>query len=261
MKKIIFSLLTIAIITFAIVSCNKQNTLPDHYIPVTDEHTNIKFLQLSPGAPPLNFYVNGIKSTAVLTATGANKVLGLSYPDLYPATIGYTSLTPGSLKVDAKVIDSSTVMPGAVLLSATQTFAANKFYTFALVDTFTKVSYVAVEDDPTIPDETKSYLRVANFIADSAINVVITKTSSDYPYSKTYTNVAPKTVLAFDSLGAGTGQVYKIELKRASNNSTLVTLINFTPSRTKKYTFFARGLMRLPLSNMSAPTVGTYTNF
>ncbi|MEJ7671801.1 MAG: hypothetical protein WKF59_03625 [Chitinophagaceae bacterium] len=47
-------------------------------------------------------------------------------------------MPPGSLKIEAKVTDSSTVMPGAVLLAATQTFAANKFYTFALVDTFTK---------------------------------------------------------------------------------------------------------------------------
>jgi hypothetical protein len=259
MKKLISGLIIITVC--GIMACNKENTLADNYIPVTGEHTNIKFLQLSPGAPELNFYVNGLKTSAVLTLTGATKVLGLTYSSLFPSTIGYATLPPGSLKIEAKVTDSSTVLPGAVLLTATQTFAANKFYTFALVDTFTKVSYVAVEDDPTIPDETKSYLRVANFIADSAINVVITKTSSDYPYSKTYTNVAPKTVLAFDSLGAGTGQIYKIEMKRASNNATLVTLINFTPSKTKKYTFYARGLMRLPLSNTSGPTVNTYTNF
>ncbi len=75
----------------------------------------------------------------MLTLTGATKVLGLTYPSLYPATIGYATLPPGSLKIEAKVTDSSTVMPGAILFTATQAFAANKFYTFALVDTFTKV--------------------------------------------------------------------------------------------------------------------------
>ncbi|MEJ7671802.1 MAG: hypothetical protein WKF59_03630 [Chitinophagaceae bacterium] len=73
--------------------------------------------------------------------------------------------------------------------------------------------------------------------------------------------MAPKTVLAFDSLGAGTGQIYKIEMQRASNKATLVTLINFTPSKDKKYTFFGSGLMRLTSPNTSRPTIGIYINF
>ena len=257
MKKIILSA-TILILVF--VACKKTNTLPDRFTVIPETNTNVKFLNLSPGSPQLNFFTADVKTTA-FAATSTGVVTGFGYNGFFPSTIGYATIPSGSIKIDAKVTDASTVMPGAIVLSTTQTFDAKKFYTFVLLDTITKATSLVVEDDPTVPDQTKSYLRIANFISDSAVNVEVTKTSAGYAYSKTYTNVAAKTVLQFDSLGAGSGQVYKIVIKRASNDAILFTLINFAPSQTKKYTFYTRGLMRLTLPNAYAPNVGLYANF
>jgi hypothetical protein len=258
MKKTIFGLVSLAVIVLA--SCDKTNTIPDRFTAIPDGNTNVKFLNLAPGSPGINFFANGTKTSAFAPSTTGAET-GMAYGAIYPSAIGYVTIPGGSVKIDAIVPAASTVMPGATLLSTTQNFEANKFYTVVLLDTFTQVKSVVFEDDPTVADATKAYLRVANFMADSAINIVITKTSADYPYSKTYNNVAPRTILAYDSLGAGSGQVYKIEYKRASNNALISTLTSFTPSPTKKYTFYTRGLLRLPTTNASGPSSGVYTNF
>lgn len=247
-----------AIITIVFFACKKEHSIPDRFTPNPESNTNVKFLNMSPGAASINFFANGTKISATTpTGTGALVVTGMAYPAIFPNTIGYSTIPSGSLKIDAKVPDSAAVMPGTTVLSSTQNFTAGKFYTLAMVDTVTQAKTLLVEDDPTVADQTKAYLRVANFAADSAINVVVLKTSAGYAYSKTYTNVNSKTVLAFDSLGAGAGQVYSISFMRPANNAVISTLTNFAPSQTKKYTLYVRGLLRTP----STLGTGVYTNF
>jgi hypothetical protein len=256
MKKIIGF---IVIISAVLVACTKEATIPERFTTVPSGSTNIKFLNLALNTPQTNLFANGAKATAAApNSTGI--VQGIAYAGAYPSTVGYASLPAGSIKLEDIIAPSSTVNPGGTLLTTTNTFEAGKYYTVAVVDTFTNAKAVVVEDDPTVPDQTKAYFRVANFIADSSVNIVVTKTSADYAYSKTFTNVAPRTALPFDSLGAGTGQVYKVELRRGSNNALLSTLSSFTPSPSKKYTFYARGSLRVPTGTY-APVMSSYTNF
>jgi hypothetical protein len=211
---------------------------------------------MSPGAASVNFFVNSTKISGTTPGgTSGTVVTGMAYPALYPSTIGYATTSSGSLKIDVKVPDSAAVNPGVTVLTTTQPFEASKFYTFVLLDTVTQAKALVVEDDPGVADQTKAYLRVANFTADSAITIMVLKTSADYPYSKTYTSVPQQAILPFDSLGAGTGQVYSITFMRASNNAVLGTITNFAPSRTKKYTFYIRGLVK------TITGFGSYTNF
>lgn len=252
------------IIGFSIIiglsACEKTNSIPDRFTINPEGNTNIKFLNLAPGSPQLNFFANGIKITAS-AATGTGAITGMAYPSIYPTVIGYTTLPAGSIKLDAKVTDSSAIAPGLVVLSATQTFQINKFYTFALIDTFTNASLVFVEDDPNVPDQTKAYMRLGNFIADGDITVQVTKTSADYAYTKTYSNVTSKTVLPFDSIGAGNGQIYKIVMFRASNNARLDSIVGFNPIQSKKYTFYARGLLRVASPSANRPLISVLTTF
>lgn len=251
------------IITICVIlACNKQKTLPEHYVPVTGEHTNVKFLQMSPDAPSINFYVTGTKSTAVLTATGATVVLGMVFPSLYPATTGYATLPPGSLKIEAKVTDSSITMPGAIISTSTQTFDVNKFYTYVLLDSLNKITTAVAEDDPNVPDTSKAYFRLADFVSNSAsVKIEIFKTSTGYPYSKVYPSVAYKSFSTYDTLAAGAGQVYKIYLKNPTTDAKLDSISAFIPIQTKKYTIYCRGVMGLPVSNAKRPIITSYTNF
>lgn len=250
----------IIIVTFLLPGCDKKSTLPQHYIIIPPGNTNVKFLQMSPDAPQVNFIVNGSKVTAV-PPTATNAVQGLAFPSFYPATVGYATFASGAAKIDAKVPDSSTVTPGAIIFTGTQTFEANKYYTYALVDSIKRLNALVVEDDPRIPDPAKAYFRVANLIPNGNVKIEIIKTSTGNPYSITYPNVAFKSFSPFDTLGAGAGQIYRVFLRNRQTDVKLDSIAAFTPSNTKKYTIYARGVLGLTGTNVRRPIISVYTNF
>jgi hypothetical protein len=245
MKKVIFGL---ALLAGVAVACKKGTTIPERYTTVPASNTNIRFINVAPGTPSVNFFVNGEKISG-RAATGTGATTGVAYGSMFPIStnVAYASVPSGDLKVDARVIDSSLVMPGALILSRTQGFTPGKFYTYVLLDTVTQATALIVEDSLGVAIPTKAYVRIGNFTADSAFTIQLTKTSvTDFAYTKTYANIPQKSVTSFDTVSAGSSQVYKFELRRASNNALITTLSNFTPSPAKKYTVYVGGLLRTP---------------
>jgi len=256
MKKTIFGfVIAVAVI---LVGCDQTDTIPERYTAIPGNNTNIKFLNMSPNSPQVNFFANGAKASAI-APTSTNAEAGMAYNSFYPAAIGYTTLPSGSIKIDAIVPASSAVVPGTTLLTTTQTFDVGKFYTMVMLDTFTAAKALIVQDDPSVPDPSKGYFRIANYLANSPVKVEVIKTSSGYSYSKTFASVAAKTVLPYDTLGAGSGQIFKILLRNATTDARLDSVVNFTPSMTKKYTFYVRG--GNATTGTTRPLISTYTNF
>lgn len=216
---------------------------------------------LSPDAPQVNFFANNAKVTAVApNSSGAE--LGLVYPAFSPGTAAYTSITPGSNKIEAKVPASSTVMPGAVLISTTQNFDSKKYYTYVVLDSLSKLSTVVVEDDPSIPDPTKAYFRLANFVSNSAaVKIEIVKVSAGTPFSKVYPSVSFKSISAFETLEGGNGEIYKVYLRNPTTDAKLDSISAFTPSNNKKYTIYTRGVFGLTGTNAKRPIISNYVNF
>ena len=259
MKKSIYGAIFLATIVFA--ACEKEDSLPTRFTPIPAENTNVKFLMMSPDAPAINFIANGQKATSV-TPTLTNAVVGLGFSAIYPATIGYSSIPSGAIKIDAKVPDSSTVLPGQTVFTGTSTFAANKFYTYALVDSLSRISSVLVEDDPMVPDVSKAYIRIANFIPNGAVKVEVVKTSSGNAFSKTYSSVPFKSFTAYDSLGAGAGQTYRIFLRHPVTDVKLDSISGLVPTNTKKYTIYTRGVFgQSGSTNTRRPIITNYINF
>jgi hypothetical protein len=256
MKKTIFGF---TIILIAAVACKKAATLPERFTPASETNANIKLLNLAANGPQVNFFANGVKISGA-AATSAGAVTGISYGNAFPSAVAYLSVPSGAVTLDTRVIESSTVMPGATLVTSTLPLNAGKFYTYAVVDSFTRASGVLVEDDLSIPNPDKAYFRVANFASDSSIVATITKTSAptgEFSYTKTTAPVAAKAVTDYDTLTAGNTQQYSITFKRASNGATLATAITaFGPSKAKKYTFYFGGLVRTAATH----TRGFYTN-
>ncbi|GAA4343705.1 DUF4397 domain-containing protein [Flaviaesturariibacter amylovorans] len=245
MKKIIIGSFLLAAIA---LSCKKTNTIPVRTTPTPAAQTNVKFFNFSPGAPQVNFFINGTKlSGAAPLANGT--VQGIAYGRFFPANVAYASVPAGGQQIETRVIDSSTVMPGATLLSEMKTFDAGKYYTYILLDSVNRISAMVTEDDLSVPDPTMAYIRIGNFATDSTISALLTKTTvptGDFAYSKPYNNIAPKSVTAFDTLKAGSGQVYSLTFRRSTNGATLGTVVTeVTPIPGKKYTFFFGGLVRL----------------
>lgn len=245
MKKIIIpSFLLVALA----VACKKEDTIPVRTTPTPTTNTNIKFFNFSPGAPQVNFFVNGTKlSGAAALANGT--VQGIAYGRFFPANVAYASVPAGSQSIESRVIDSSAFMPGATLLNEAKNFDANKYYTYILLDSVNRISAMVTEDDLSVPIPTKAYVRVGNFATDSTIGALLTKTSTvagDFAYSKPYADIAAKSVTGFDTVTAGGGQIYSLTFRRNTNGATLGTVVTeFTPIPGKKYTFFFGGLVRL----------------
>ncbi|RYZ23252.1 MAG: DUF4397 domain-containing protein [Chitinophagaceae bacterium] len=245
MKKAIFGL---ALLVGVAVACKKTDTIPERYTAVPAENTYFRFINVAPGTPAVNFFVNGEKISG-RAATGTGATTGVGYGVMFPVStnVAYASVPAGNLKVDAKVIDSSTVMPGALILSRTQGFNAGQYYTFVLLDTVTQATALIVEDSLGVAIPTKAYVRIANFTADSAFNMQVTKTTTaDFAYTKTFANIPQKSVTAFDTLTAGGSQTYKFDLRRTTNNAIVATLTGFVPNPAKKYTIYVGGLLRTP---------------
>jgi hypothetical protein len=243
MKKTIFGL---ALVIVAAIACKKQDTIPERYTLAPETNTNIRFINVSPGTPSVNFFVNGEKISG-RAATGTGATTGVGYGSMFPIStnVAYANVPSGSLKIDTKVIDSSTVMPGALILSRTQGFTAGRFYTYVLLDTVTQATALIIEDSLGVAFPTKAYVRIGNFTADSAFTMQLTKTSTtDFAYTKTFANIPQKSVTAFDTVSAGASQIYKFDLRRASNNALVTTLTGFTPNPAKKYTIYVGGLFR-----------------
>ncbi|MEO6732702.1 MAG: DUF4397 domain-containing protein [Ferruginibacter sp.] len=259
MKKSIYSL--IITVTLGISGCDKIDSIPTRFTPIPATNTNVKFLMLSPDAPQVNFFANGAKISSI-APSATNAVLGFVFPSVYPTAVGYATIPSGSIKVDTKVPDSSVVTPGAIILSTTQSFNPLKFYTYAIVDSLSKISTVVVEDDPTVADPTKAYIRLANFVSNNpSVKIEIVKTSTGTAFSKIYPAVAFKSVSAFETLEAGSGEVYRIFLRNPSTDVKLDSIAAFTPTNTKKYSIYARGVFGLPLTNAKRPIITNFTNF
>ena len=200
------------------------------------------------------------KKISSTTASTTGAVQGFSFGGFYPANVAYSTIPSSSAKIEAKVPDSSLVMPGATILSTTSTFASGKFYTYALVDSVgtQKLSSVVVEDDPNVQDATKGYFRLANFINNSAVKVEIFRSNGTLHASNA--NLAFKSFSAFDSLGTTTS--YNIFLKNPITNVNLDSIKSFTPVATRKYTFYARGVMgQSGSTNTKRPLIVSLINF
>lgn len=251
----------------AFSGCEKQeSSLPVRYS-TADQGAKFKFLHMSPDAPTVLMFANDAKITSIAPNT-AGAELGIGFGGLFPANIGYGVIPSGSsVKVEVKVPASSPVLPGVVAVSTNIPIEDGKFYTIAAVDSLPKISAVIIEDDLTIPDVTKGYFRIANFMNNSGAKIEVhnttnTPSNTTRPTTLKYTinNLAFKSVAPFDTITPG--QVYRFILKNPANDTRLdsVTVSNFAPAR--KFTLFVRGVLgQTGSTNTKRPLIFQYANF
>lgn len=257
MKKIILGTVFIALLT---AGCEKEDSIPTRFTPNPASNTNVKFLMLSPDAPPVNFFANGVKSSSLLVPS-SGIVQGMVFPGVFPSIVGYATIPSGSIKIDTKVTDSSTVMPGEVLLSTTQTLDAGKFYTYVVMDSVSKITSVFVEDDLSVPNTAVPYYRLANFTSNSpTMKIQIRKTTGEtYPFPiVSTTDLAFKSVTPFSEMEAET--TYRIYLLNPVTDAKLDSISGFAPTAGRKYTIYTRGVFGLTGTNTRRPIITSYTN-
>lgn len=236
------SLLVVAGIGLSIglLACGNEHNFVISQVPATG--TRVKILHAIPDGPAVDVYVNNTKvnGTALAFYTG--------YPDRE-----YLALTPGAAALKVSTPASGTVAEQTVL-TANATFDADKYYTVAAAGTAAAPVAVVFNDDLSIPDAGKAYLRVINLVSngpgvDLAIGTAAPLVSNvGYKSASDFVAVAPA-----NSSAPLTLQV------RSAGTATLLgaTITNFTAFAGRKYTILVRGIVGK--TGAQAPTVNNYT--
>jgi hypothetical protein len=197
----------------SVASCNSKNdnTNPQQgFFLVTN---------ISPDAASLNIYVNS-------TLLGS----GLSYGIYTP----YYGANAGSYTF------SFTDAGNATVLSNTVTLAANKKYSYFLVDSFKAIKSSFVEDNYVIPGADSVYIRFFNLSPDAGTLKLVDAASNLSLYTRNFNDQSSIPVNAnFDRVPAG---IYTLQLRNIYD-SVIATKID-TLIESRVYTIFAKGFYK-----------------
>ena len=235
MNKVKYVLLLLAI--NCVAGCTKKDTIPDRTSIIPGTSAFIKAMHMSPDAPVFNVMVDSIRAAALLESA-PNVQTGLAFGNIVPSTSdGYAIVPGGNHTVTGLVPSTSAILPGQTIFTKTGNLVSGKFYTIAVVDSLSRLDVIIVEDNLNIPDTSKAYFRIANFISNTTADVEFVGTSGGYNFSKNGTPF--KTVSAFDTLTSAT---YKIYLRTNGSTSKLDSITAFAPAKGRKYTLYTRGV-------------------
>jgi hypothetical protein len=236
MKNTIYRLITL---TVCISSCTKTNTIPDRTTIIPVSYAYVKAMQMSPDAPLFNVMVDSIRAITVLE-TSPNVESGIAFGAVVPSTAdGYSVVIGGARTISAKVTSVSTTFPGQTIVSKTTNLAQGKYYTMAFVDSLSRLDAVIIEDDLNVPDTSKAYFRIANFMLNGAADVEFVSTAGGNNFMKN--GIAFKNASNFETLTPATYS--KIYLRSNGSTTKLDSIQNFIPIKGRKYTLYTRGVV------------------
>jgi hypothetical protein len=182
-----------------------------------------------PGGPAELMFVNGLTDATNLNLTVAvadSTYLGLTAPFGFYSL--YNTVNGGNQKVELK-----NLLTSSLIASSTLKIAGGKNYTLMAAGTTTNAELVLKEDDLSIPDTTKGYLRLINLSPNSP-----GMTMSITAGAELASNVAYKSVSDFTSLAVGN---YDLTIK--SGNTVVSTIASFKILPKRKYSILMTGLV------------------
>ncbi len=236
MNKLKYGLILLAI--YCIASCEKKDTIPDRSTIIPGSSAFIKVMHMSPDAPVFNVMVDTIRAAALLESA-PNVQTGLAFGSIVPSTSDSYGIVPGgSHTVTGVVPSTSATLPGQTIFTKTANLASGKYYTVAVVDSLSRLDALIVEDDLSVPDTSKAYFRIANFMVRGTADVEFVGTVSANSFMKN--GIAFKNISPFETITQGT---YKILLRTNGATARLDSIITFSPLKGRKYTLYTRGVV------------------
>jgi hypothetical protein len=170
MKKLHIAL-TALLLTTILYSCKKDGVQTIDQI-IEASTPQIKYFNFGVNAPAANFYANGVKVSAALSATGTESTSGVTSGGVYPAS-NYSLLNAGTYTFEARLPSSATADPDLSIASLSGTLEANKFYTLYLCGLYTNKRSDAfiVEDKLPAVDYNVAYVRFVNTVPNATSNL------------------------------------------------------------------------------------------
>ncbi|MFN0291663.1 DUF4397 domain-containing protein [Pedobacter helvus] len=267
MKKKLYYLIAGVAMLFS--ACDKdkgyvENTEYERLTPGDPKYSYIKILNLSPGSPVVNFYMDGTKFSSKLSSTGVENA-GYTYNQVFP-DLGYAIATPGARTLTGKIIPTATADANLQVFSTNINPAPGKYYTIipnGAYNTSTKTipSTLVLEDVRPLLDTTKVIVRFANVLSGGPTMSLIRGTAVSDP--KIINNVAVNTAsdwVEISSPGGGPNPSLSFLFVDAATNVALGTALTTTSlTKGRAYTLYVRGISGAASPNN--PIITFYTTF
>lgn len=259
----------IMLILILLTSCGEDHNFTPYAESVSATTAKVKFLNTTIGPNGTNFTVNwsvnDVKTSAVVVTTGLP--LGIATGSQYPAAINYAVVPAGNhtMKVE---IPATTSTPASTVLTSQLAIEAGKNYTTFLVGASSTYSAYTVNDDLTVGDPTKAYVRFLNVISntpDAGYDLSIKQLNSNaLLYSGVKYLSGNSAFIPITPIPDLESTTYEVQL-RTAESTTVVAKFTFTPRKGRVYTFFSRGYVGglsngSPSTKENIPVLTYYTN-
>lgn len=233
----------------ALLAC-EENAVQDITGPMPS--ASVKFHNFGIGAPPVNFFADDVKLTAIFSSTGAEATTGTAYGSVAAGGF-YTAIEPGQYALNGRI--AAATDKGLVVSSVPATIEAGKSYSYfqsGVYDATAKTVEAFVVEDP-IPaaiDYAVAHVRFVNASANAGPMTmhVIPDSGSAAGAVETAIGgaVAYKAAGAFTSVTPGVYDVFARAEASPATNVALRDALSFEGGRA--YTITLRGDVTLPMT-------------
>jgi hypothetical protein len=202
----------------------------------------VKFFNFGVNAPGVNFYAGTTKMTAILSGSGQEATIGVTYGGAGNGGV-YLAITPGAYTLTGRI--AATTDKDLAIATVTATLDDGKYYSFYMsgfYNTTTKTSDAFVLEDPVTPatDYSAAYVRFVNAIANAnPLTLYARYTTGDTTRVDTLNvAVAYKGASGFTALPAG---VYNLFARYTDSTTNKISRTGVSFLGGRIYTVGARG--------------------
>ncbi len=235
---------------FTMASCGEEFDFLRNATPATNG-ARIKLFHAAPDVPGVVASINDKIVSGVLTTVGAPGLV--TYGNLFPI-IDYAVIPSGTAKLKVTIPAGATTPE--INLNTDLNLADNTYYTVHAIGIGGKYDFFVSQDDLSIPDPDKTYIRFMSALTDGPsagieflVNNVFT---ADYVGRST----VKENFQAFEQPGSTR---FTIIIREKGKTAALSTLSNLNLVRGKKYTIIARGSNASTVATQK-PVIGLISN-
>lgn len=234
MKKINIYVLLLCAIIFGGAACGDEHDFLRNVSPVSTG-ARIKIFHGAADVTGVVVSVNDQLLSGVLTVPPAAINL-INYGSFFPLS-EYSVVPAGAAKI--KITAPATATTAEASYTVDATLQDNKYYTVHVLGISPNYSFVVSEDDLTVPDVNKTYVRFINLLSSTTGTGVEFLVNNAVTLTKTSVSDGKEQFIAFDQTGSNR---FTIVVRETGKTAALSTLSSLNFVRGKKYTVIARGV-------------------
>ncbi len=252
MKKYFSILSFFALATVFLASCGEERNFLESATAVTSG-ARIKVFHAAIDVPGVVVSVNDKVVSGVLTTTAGATPGLVTLGSLFPI-LDYAVIPAGTAKF--KVTAPATSTTAERVLNADVNVADGKYYTIHAIGNAGTYSFMVSEDDLSVPDPDKTYIRFINAMTTTPAKGVEFVVNSAVAATEAGLSDGKEAFIAYDQPGTTR---FTIVLREVGTTAALSTQSSLNLVRGKKYTIIARGIAG-NTTTTGRPTIGLVNN-